>query len=110
MPTGYWQLVTVKLILGLVCAAAMMGGDSIDVAVTARSVQPGELVVLTLTMPVPVERVRVHAFDRAAAVYRDGERSWRALIGIDLDVTTGVHAVTIASGQATTANFTMSLP
>ena len=73
----------------------MMGGDSIDVAVTARSVQPGELVVLTLTMPVPVERVRVHAFDRAAAVYRDGERSWRALIGIDLDVTTGVHAVTI---------------
>jgi murein DD-endopeptidase MepM/ murein hydrolase activator NlpD len=84
-----------KLILALVCAAAIGAGESIDVAVAARSIQPGELVVLTITTPTAVDRVRVRAFDRDAAAYREGERSWRALIGIDLDVTPGGHVVTV---------------
>ena len=84
-----------KLILALVCAAATGAGESIDVAVAARSIQPGELVVLTITTPTAVDRIRVRAFDRDAAAYREGERSWRALIGIDLDVATGGHVVTV---------------
>jgi len=84
-----------KLILALVCAAAIGAGESIDVAVAARSIQPGELVVLTITTPTAVDRVRVRAFDRDAAAYREGERSWRALIGIDLDVAPGGHVVTV---------------
>jgi murein DD-endopeptidase MepM/ murein hydrolase activator NlpD len=83
------------LTAALVCAAALARADSIGVTVAARSIQPGELVVLTVTTPAPADRIAVRAFDRDAAAFRDGERSWRALVGVDLDVAPGVHVVAI---------------
>ena len=75
-----------RTVLALVCAAAIPAAESIDVAVAARSIQPGELVVLTVTAPPGVDRIRVRAFNRDVAAFKDGERTWRALVGIDLDV------------------------
>ena len=80
--------------MALVCAAAIPA-ESIDVAVAARSIQPGELVVLTLTTPPGVDRIRVRAFNREAAAFKDRDRTWRALVGIDLDVTAGTYTVAI---------------
>ena len=85
-----------KAALVLVCAAAAIGApDSIDVAVAARSIQPGELVVLTITTPAGVDRVKVRAFNRDLPAFNAGERMWRALVGIDLDVVAGTYPVTI---------------
>jgi len=87
-----------KPIVALVCAAAALAGESLGVTAAARSIQPGELVVLTVTSPAAVDRVHVRAFDRDVVPYRDGERTWRTLIGIDLDVAPGRHVVTIEGG------------
>jgi hypothetical protein len=42
--------------------------------------------------------LRVRAFGRDVAAYRDGDRAWRALVGIDLDVKPGSYPVTVDSG------------
>ena len=74
----------------------------------ARSVQPGELIVLTLVTAKPTESVRARAFGQDLRPFRVDERTWRVLVGIDLNVKVGVHAVTIlpsaAKGDAVTHN------
>jgi murein DD-endopeptidase MepM/ murein hydrolase activator NlpD len=71
------------------------GTAPIDVALAARSIQPGELVVLTLTARTDADRLRVAAFGRPVGVVAIGSREWRALVGIDLDVAPGNHPVLI---------------
>ena len=73
---------------------------SVRVTEQARSVQPGELVVLSIVTAKPVESVRGQAFGNALRPFRIDDRTWRALVGIDLNVKPGVHAVTIHSGPA----------
>jgi hypothetical protein len=88
-----------------VIVAPAARGDSrhgaVSVAVDARSVQPGELVVLTIDAPATA-RLRVDAFDRAIPAFRT-DAAWRALVGIDLDVKPGAYAVSIAAGASSRA-------
>jgi murein DD-endopeptidase MepM/ murein hydrolase activator NlpD len=70
---------------------------AIEVSVQARAVRPGELVVLEISGAGPP--VRVHAFDRDVPVYAAGERDWRALVGIDLDMKPGTYTVRIDADQ-----------
>jgi murein DD-endopeptidase MepM/ murein hydrolase activator NlpD len=72
-------------------------------------VQPGELVVLTLTTTSPVESLRVHAFQESLHPFRVDERTWRVLVGIDLNVKPGTHAVSIVPGDAKSAAVTHHL-
>src|SRR2546421_1661078 len=69
--------------------------DSIAIVANARSIQPGELVVLTMTMREGADGVRLHAFNREIPVFRVDAMTWRGLIGIDLDVRPGNHAATV---------------
>jgi len=87
----------VRTILALACAATLFASDEIEVSIAARAIEPGELVVLTVKTPPDLQRVRVRVFDRDVPVFRDADRSWRALIGIDLDVEPGDHVITIAA-------------
>src|ERR1051326_913486 len=73
----------------LVVAAALA------ITAQARSLQPGELVVLTITLPAAVSALHVRAFDRDQVAFRVDDRIWQALVGIDLDVKPGRHVVTI---------------
>jgi murein DD-endopeptidase MepM/ murein hydrolase activator NlpD len=80
----------------LVCALA--GTDAagpIQVAAAARSKRPGELVVLTMSVPAGIKGVRVNAFGREIVAFNTSPRTWRALVGIDLDVTPGNYPVSI---------------
>ena len=89
------------LCLALVLAQA--GGHAagaIQIAARSRSVQPGELVVLTITLSEPATAVRVRAFDHDVVPFEIADRTWRALVGIDLAVKPGVHAVAIDAGAA----------
>jgi murein DD-endopeptidase MepM/ murein hydrolase activator NlpD len=63
--------------------------------VSARSIRPGELVVLTLRAAHGVETVHARAFDRAVPCYRTAESTWNMLVGIDLDARAGAHPVSI---------------
>jgi murein DD-endopeptidase MepM/ murein hydrolase activator NlpD len=75
--------------------AAQAPPSRIQVALEARSIQPGELVVLTMTTTEPVDALEVQAFDRAWPAYRTAPESWRALVGIDLDVKPGRYTAAI---------------
>src|SRR5262245_18886358 len=66
----------------------------------ARSIQPGELVELTLRTARPEQSVRVRAFDRSLASYRIDAHTWRVLVGIDLDTKPGTYAVTFEAASA----------
>src|SRR5580693_7407152 len=69
--------------------------DPVTIDARARAIQPGEIVVLTITLPAPRSAVRVRAFGRDQVAFRDGDRVWRALVGIDLEAAPGRHVVTI---------------
>lgn len=60
---------------------------TIDVA--SRSLQLGELVVLTMTIDQTPERMRVSVFDRTITAFRMDDGRWRALVGVDLDQRAG---------------------
>lgn len=68
--------------------------QELAVSTAARSLQPGELVVVTVRPPVPATAVRVTAFDRTTFGYPSGDDTWQALIGIDLDVKPGTYRMT----------------
>ena len=70
----------------------------IPISARSRSMQPGEMVVLSLVLPDASDHVRVRAFDRDVIVYPAGDRAWRALVGIDLDVKPGTYPVTVDAG------------
>jgi murein DD-endopeptidase MepM/ murein hydrolase activator NlpD len=83
--------------LGLVWPVPSGHGAAHDIVVAARSrlMAPGEIVVLTMTPPSEVDQVKVEVFGQDVPVFRAGTRTWRALIGIDLDVAPGSYAVEI---------------
>jgi murein DD-endopeptidase MepM/ murein hydrolase activator NlpD len=78
--------------------AALLAPAPIEISTQSRSQQPGELVVLSIAVPEPTAHVSVRAFDRDVAAYPSGDRTWRALVGIDLDVKPGTYAVTVDAG------------
>ncbi len=87
----------IAALLALVLAAPV-----IDVNVSARSIRPGELVVLTLTLDEQAAGVTVRAFGNPVPVYRLRAGVWQALVGIDLDRKPGTYAVAVEAhvGQA----------
>jgi murein DD-endopeptidase MepM/ murein hydrolase activator NlpD len=85
-------------VAALALGALLMAPPPMQISARSRSLQPGELVVLSIALPEASGPIKARAFDRDVAVYPDGERGWRALVGIDLDVKPGTYAVTIDAG------------
>lgn len=77
---------------GAVAIAALV------ISLAARTVQPGELVVLTISAP-GAAAVHARGFDRDLAVFRGDDESWRVLVGIDLDVTPGTYPIRVHAGS-----------
>ncbi len=74
--------------------ALLLAPPSIQISARSRTLRPGELIVLSIVVPVHTGHVRVRAFDRDVAAYPAGEGEWRALVGIDLGVKPGTYSVT----------------
>ena len=91
-----------RLLLCAVAISSLAAADdrAIEISVHARSIRPGELVVLTVVAPAGSESVQIRAFDRHVPAFRTGDRTWEALVGIDLDVHPGTHAVSVTAGAA----------
>ena len=88
------------MIRGVVIAVAAVwlaqGPGPIDISVRARSLRPGEVVILSFAAPPAAKTLRVRAFEEDIAAYKDGD-TWRAIVGVDLDVKPGTHRVTAES-------------
>jgi murein DD-endopeptidase MepM/ murein hydrolase activator NlpD len=82
-------------LLLLAGAPASAAPGAIGVAVAARSIQPGELTVFTLSTTEPVDGVRLRAFNREIAAFKEGALTWRALVGVDLDAAPRIYHVTV---------------
>jgi hypothetical protein len=85
----------------LALAAGLASGAQSALSVThaARSVRPGELVVLTITAAAP-HPITVRAFGRSWPANQAEAGTWRALIGIDLATKPGRHEIIVTSGDA----------
>jgi murein DD-endopeptidase MepM/ murein hydrolase activator NlpD len=83
--------------LAAVPLAALIASQApaVQVSRLARSIQPGEIVVLTIAATDPPGAVHVRAFDRDWPTFAVDERTWRVVVGIDLDVAPGDHGVAI---------------
>jgi murein DD-endopeptidase MepM/ murein hydrolase activator NlpD len=79
---------------------AAMTQPALTVTHRARSMQPGELVVLTVASAEPVTVLRATAFGRDLRFFQTGDRAWQVLAGIDLDIKPGAHVVTVAAAAA----------
>jgi murein DD-endopeptidase MepM/ murein hydrolase activator NlpD len=69
--------------------------EDVEISLRARSLQPGELVVLTAVMLQPAQTVRVRAFGRDIPAFPLDSQRWQALIGIDLEVRPGRYSTVI---------------
>jgi murein DD-endopeptidase MepM/ murein hydrolase activator NlpD len=75
--------------------ARLAAAPGMEVEIAARSLQPGELTVITMTAPDGTGEVRVHLFDRTADAFPIGGGRWKALAGIDLDQKPGSYPLTV---------------
>jgi len=73
---------------------------TLQVTARARSVRPGEIVMLEIAGGDPAAAVHVRAFDRDVPVYTTADGGRRALVGIDLDVRPGTYVAAIEAGGA----------
>jgi murein DD-endopeptidase MepM/ murein hydrolase activator NlpD len=94
------RLLAIPLAAAIAQSVPAPGVPEIQVSRQARSIQPGEIVVLTMTTPVAASGLRVRAFDREWPAYAVDATTSRVLIGIDLDVAPGAHVVTIDGGSS----------
>ena len=90
----------------LVLAATLLAPPpAIQITARSRSLQPGELVVLSIALPAAAGSVHARAFGRDVTVYPAGDGAWTALVGIDLDVKPGTYPVEVDAGAAAHANY-----
>src|SRR6187399_2567956 len=71
-----------------------------DVAVAARAVRPGEVLLVTVTAAPAEAPVTIRAFERDWPVYAVARGHWRALVGIDLDTRPGRYTLSVTAGSA----------
>jgi murein DD-endopeptidase MepM/ murein hydrolase activator NlpD len=81
-------------------AGLLAGGASgavqapVSIALNARSLQPGEVVVVTIIAPAETKGLKVSAFNRDVPMWRIDEQRWRGLIGIDMEAKPAKYRVT----------------
>src|SRR5262245_3409223 len=86
----------------MVLACWVLAVQAPQIDVTARAVQPGEVLLVTVTAAPGEAPIRIRAFEREWPVYAVDQGRWRALVGIDLDTKAGRYhvVVTTKSGRA----------
>lgn len=80
--------------------AAIALAAALTISPASRAMQPGELVVLTMTSTVPLTAVHARAFDTDITGFADDPQHWRVLVGIDLDAKLGKHPVVVTGASA----------
>lgn len=72
----------------------------------ARSLQPGEAVLLRLQSTRPVAALEAKAFNRTFPMYSEaGDTVWQGLVGIDLETRPGRYAVLLRGSDASGRTF-----
>jgi len=92
--------------LGLLLLTALAGtaqaneAPAIEIATRARALQPGELIVVVLSVADAAD-ANVKAFNRTVPAFQTGTDRWEALVGIDLDQRPGPYTITADANVGT---------
>lgn len=78
--------------------SAQPAPPQIVVTAAARSIRPGEIVVLTIVTGTPRPSVRVRAFEKELLPFAVDPRTWRVVVGIDLATAPGKYPVDVDAG------------
>ncbi len=93
------RILATAVLLTLASAPRVLADPLLTVAVTARSIRPGELVLLTLTSNEVLDNVNVSVFDRHVAGFDIGDGQWRAMVGVDLDQRPGKYTAVVDAAR-----------
>ena len=97
----YCRLNIVHCLLAVVfpglCQSALPAPPSdLMISHRARSLQPGEVVLLTVESPRPIKEVSGTAFSKAFPLYSSRDsKEWQGLIGIDPEIRAGRYSVDV---------------
>jgi murein DD-endopeptidase MepM/ murein hydrolase activator NlpD len=98
--------------LALIAPASPFGQTAAEtpMIIRARALQPGELMIVTVSLPDGARDVRVTGLGQSVAAYPVDAANWQALLGIDLDASIGEHRIRVAAtGPGTGATQTIDL-
>lgn len=103
-----------KIAPSLALCVGLALGSEVTVSHRARSLQPGEVVVLTVESGRPLRELRATAFGRSFACFKTADPlKWSGLIGIDLDTKPGPYVVKVtgldAEGKPVTADYSVTV-
>ena len=83
---------------------------SLTISHQARSLQPGEVVLLNVVASVPTETVTAHAFDKTVYFFEAGQKRWQGLLGIDLQKKPGRYKIDVELTTTEGASLRKSYP
>ena len=83
---------------------------SLTISHQARSLQPGEVVLLNVVASVPTETVTAHAFDTTVYFFEAGQKRWQGLLGIDLQKKAGRYEIDVELTTTEGASLRQSYP
>lgn len=89
-----------RMILIFTLAVAFVPAPApLRVSAPAGTLQPGSVLLLTITGDDPLPAVRARAFNHDLAPFPVDPRTWQVLVGVDLDVKPGTYPVAIDAGS-----------
>ncbi len=92
----------VGVLWGQSLAGAAGRSETSDPPIThaARSLQPGEVILLTLRSERDLSEAKLQAFSRKFPIFRgDNGEEWHSLVGIDLKTKPGTYTLTVADTE-----------
>jgi murein DD-endopeptidase MepM/ murein hydrolase activator NlpD len=91
---------TLALIVGaLSMQVAGQDGSPLTVTVSSRTLQPGSVVMLTVTSTSPLSALTGQAFGRPVRFWRVGADEWQGLVAADLEAKPGAYDVELTGGD-----------
>lgn len=92
-------IVTTTCVMQQAPAASQSRNQSaLTVTVESRaSLQPGEVALVTVRAMRDISEARVHVFDRDIVGYRVDQRTWRVLVGIDLETAPRTYSAEVSA-------------
>jgi murein DD-endopeptidase MepM/ murein hydrolase activator NlpD len=107
---GLWRWIPAPIAVSAIMALSA----DVTVAHRARSLQPGEVVLLTIESIRPLHEVRVSAFNHSFHCFETADPlKWSGLVGIDLDTKPGRYVANVtgleADGKAVTVDYPMTV-
>jgi murein DD-endopeptidase MepM/ murein hydrolase activator NlpD len=100
------------ILIATLCALLSPASRPAPLRVSAppATLQPGSVILLTVSSDDPVPVLRARAFNRELAPFQIDARTWQILVGIDLDQNAGTYSIEIdAGGPQTRVAYALSV-